>query len=190
MDYCIDCLAGQCLQCEYPLQVLENFCQSYGLIEFSSSNYIVYEDFRTVTITLFRNYGTYGNVAVNYVVFPEQNIVIEDPLAPSNCLYSYNPHTDFTNNIFNSIQDIQGQVAFLQGESKKTITINTFPDLFVSSQRKLVRIKITSALGGAALGSLSSALIEIFDVKTVTNSDLAIPDFTNKALYAEEVYYL
>ena len=168
--------------------IVNGVCISYGIIELSSSYYSVYEESELV-IYINRNYGVTGPLAIQYEIYQQTDKTPDEESQRTNCLYNYKTDVDYTNNIFNYLEDKQGTIILNDQETFTTLSLKTFPDMKVTKS-KLARIKLTSVFGGAIIGEIDSALIEIFDIYKFQNIEFCKIDFNIKIIFESGIYLL
>ena len=109
-----------------------------GELQFSASNYTIYENEGTATITVQRVNGTTGSVSVDYAT----------------SYGSATPGSDYT--------ETSGTLTFADGETSKSFTVTILDDS-LTENAETVNLALTNATGGAALGSPDQATLTIYD---------------------------
>lgn len=116
---------------------------SNGTFNFNASGYSIAENGGSFTVTVSRNGGTNGAVAVNY--------------ATSNGTgQSGNEYTAAT-----------GTLSFAAGETSKTFTVSVNDDS-ANDGSKTFNLALSSPTGGANIGSVGSAVVTILDNETTS----------------------
>ena len=113
-----------------------------GEISIDLANYAVFENASSVTLTVTRVSGTYGEVSVDFA------------------------STDDTATASSDYQPVSGTLIFADGETSKTIEVPQLDDVLYEGDETFDVI-LSNVQGGAALGSVSSAQIIITDNNAV-----------------------
>lgn len=197
-----------CYECEFPYQLINNSCKSLGIIEFSSIFYSEYEDKEYINVTLIRNYDTTNKVSIFYKLVPtyKNNInyskytetiydsydynIISNKDITSNCIYNIDPNINYTNNLNNIFDLSENYVTFEIGETYKQIKVYIYPDMKVTLYKKLIKIELLYTLGGASLGDIKEAYIEVFDNISYPNIEKSYMDIQNKRYYSQNLLFL
>ena len=109
-----------------------------GEMSVDQISYTVFENASSVTLTVSRTNGTYGEVSVDYA------------------------STDGTATASNDYQVVSGTLVFADGETSKTIDVTILDDGAYESDETFT-VALSNAQGGATLGTQSSAEVTITD---------------------------
>jgi hypothetical protein len=118
--------------------IVDNDVAGPGKLQFSSATYSVSEGAGTAVITVQRVGGSQGSVTVRYATSNGTATAGSDYAAAS------------------------GKLTFANGETSKTFTIRIIDDTLVEGN-ETVKLRLSSATGGATLGTPSAATLTILD---------------------------
>ncbi len=147
---CDECEMNQCLRCKYPYELINNICDSFGIIELSSKYYSTFETSQTLSLTINRLYGSEGVCQVSYEITP----ILQGDI---------NEITDYLFNPLNKLEKKKGDLVFNRGETSKTLTLEVYPDDVVDTNTNSFYIKLYNSFGGCYLGDIITATIEVYE---------------------------
>ena len=118
---------------------------SAGVLQFSGASYAVDEGGASVLLTVLRINGSYGDISVDYTTV--------DNTATAGFDY----------------QNVMGRLSFADGETVQTISVPILDDRIYEGDERF-DVSLSNVQGGAALGSIATATVNITDNETVPDS--------------------
>jgi hypothetical protein len=170
--YCDQANSTHCLACDYQFQLINNKCESYGVVELSSQFYSAIETDKFLTVTVNRYYGSYSTCNIFYeVLYNNQDPTIGNIV-------------DYGNNPLNKMEMDSGMLTYNQGETFKQITLKIFSDNIVDLNYNQFYIRIFNPIGGCYIGNtkLEKSTIEIFEddsLLDITSSSSVIKNISS-----------
>jgi hypothetical protein len=124
-----------------------------GYLSFSAADYTVDEGGGSLTVTVNREFGTVGAVAVNYAASNGTATVGQDYTAAS------------------------GTLSFAAGEASKTFTIPILEDTLLDPDETIL-LALSGPTGGAVLGDFGDAMVTVVDNDGPGTLQFGAPTFT------------